>query len=128
MKIRSAALIFAVAGVGGCSTIGVPGYCAEELESNVAAMSNMSDQNVRFLVLGASKMQYGGECACPYDKDSRGAVCGDRSAYTRTGGRAPYCFAEEVPASALPAMRSFAAHAARSIECGGTGNRSILEF
>ena len=128
MNIRIAALVFSLAGIGGCSTFGASSYCAAELESNVAAMRNMTDQNVRSLVLGSSQAEYGGECACPYDKDSSGVVCGDRSAHTRTGGRAPYCFAEEVPASALPAMRSFAAHAARPIECGGTGNRSILEF
>jgi hypothetical protein len=30
-------------------------------------------------------------CDCPNDLDALGNRCGDRSAYTRSGGRAPYC-------------------------------------
>ena len=30
-------------------------------------------------------------CDCPNDLDSLGNRCGDRSAYTRSGGRSPYC-------------------------------------
>jgi hypothetical protein len=33
-----------------------------------------------------------GSCDCPYDRDSRGRRCGDRSAYSRPGGRSPVCY------------------------------------
>ena len=33
-----------------------------------------------------------GTCDCPYDRNSRGERCGDRSAWSRPGGREPICY------------------------------------
>lgn len=38
----------------------------------------------------------GGNCPCPYNRDRAGRRCGGRSAYSRPGGAAPICFAEQV--------------------------------
>ncbi len=36
-----------------------------------------------------------GSCECPYDTDKRGRSCGGRSAYSRPGGDAPKCYADD---------------------------------
>lgn len=33
-----------------------------------------------------------GKCDCPYDYTTNGKVCGERSAYSRPGGRDPVCY------------------------------------
>jgi len=38
----------------------------------------------------------GHPCACPYQTDRAGHSCGRRSAYSRPGGAAPLCYAEDV--------------------------------
>lgn len=35
---------------------------------------------------------YVGNCACPYNYDSAGNLCGARSAYSRSGGASPKCY------------------------------------
>jgi hypothetical protein len=35
-----------------------------------------------------------GSCDCPYDYTSSGSRCGDRSAYSRPGGRSPICYVQ----------------------------------
>lgn len=35
-----------------------------------------------------------GSCDCPYDYTSSGSRCGDRSAYSRPGGRSPVCYVQ----------------------------------
>jgi hypothetical protein len=56
---------------------------------------------VRLSVFSDSEVTYGdmpvrasrsGSCDCPYDTDSSGNRCGDRSAYSRPGGRSPTCY------------------------------------
>lgn len=39
-----------------------------------------------------SREPYEGSCECPYDYDSRGNLCGRRSAYSRPGGAEPICY------------------------------------
>lgn len=35
---------------------------------------------------------YRGNCPCPYDRASDGSICGNRSAYSRSGGASPKCY------------------------------------
>ena len=46
-------------------------------------------------VLTPLRRPYIGTCPCPYDYASDGSLCGDRSAYIRSGGTQPYCFYDE---------------------------------
>lgn len=39
-----------------------------------------------------SNTSYDGNCPCPYSLDVNGNLCGDRSAYSRSGGASPACY------------------------------------
>jgi len=48
---------------------------------------------------GGYSSSYSGNCPCPYDIDSAGNRCGERSAYTRNGGASPICTAGHIYAN-----------------------------
>jgi hypothetical protein len=39
-----------------------------------------------------TQKQNGGNCPCPYSRDSRGNICGERSEYSKSGGASPTCY------------------------------------
>jgi hypothetical protein len=56
-------------------------------------------------IIAESVASYPGTCACPYSTDRRGRRCGNRSAYSKPGGYAPVCFAQDVTKSMIEAYR-----------------------
>ncbi|WHO24094.1 SH3 domain-containing protein [Agrobacterium tumefaciens] len=56
-------------------------------------------------IIAESVANYPGTCACPYSTDRRGRRCGSRSAYSKPGGYAPICFAQDVTKSMIEAYR-----------------------
>ncbi|WCA72249.1 SH3 domain-containing protein [Agrobacterium tumefaciens] len=56
-------------------------------------------------IIAESVASYPGTCACPYSTDRRGRRCGNRSAYSKPGGYAPICFAQDVTKSMIEAYR-----------------------
>ncbi|MGV2166181.1 SH3 domain-containing protein [Agrobacterium sp. 16-172Ci] len=56
-------------------------------------------------IIAESVTNYPGTCACPYSTDRRGRRCGNRSAYSKPGGYAPICFAQDVTKSMIEAYR-----------------------
>lgn len=56
-------------------------------------------------IITESVASYPGSCACPYSTDRRGKRCGNRSAYSKPGGYAPICFAQDVTKSMIEAHR-----------------------
>ncbi|RSC31579.1 SH3 domain-containing protein [Agrobacterium sp. FDAARGOS_525] len=56
-------------------------------------------------IIAESLADYPGTCACPYSTDRRGRRCGNRSAYSKPGGYAPICFAQDVTKSMIEAYR-----------------------
>ncbi|MCZ4072808.1 SH3 domain-containing protein [Agrobacterium sp. LMR679] len=56
-------------------------------------------------IIAESLANYPGTCACPYNTDRRGRRCGNRSAYSKPGGYAPICFAQDVTKSMIEAYR-----------------------
>jgi hypothetical protein len=73
------------------------------------AVAPASDDAIRQGLVQQSIARYSGSCPCPYNVDRGGRSCGGRSAYSRPGGASPYCFASDVPASAIEAYRRRAA-------------------
>jgi hypothetical protein len=69
------------------------------------AVAPVSDDAIRQRLVQQSIAGYSGSCPCPYNIDSGGRSCGGRSAYFRSGGASPYCFASDVPASSIEAYR-----------------------
>jgi hypothetical protein len=60
------------------------------------------DQQIVQQIINESIASYPGNCPCPYNRTSNGSSCGRRSAYSKPGGYAPICYAQDV----TPAMIS----------------------
>ncbi len=56
----------------------------------------LTDAQIRELIIQQSTEKYVGECACPYSLTADGRHCGERSAYTRQGGSSLLCYARDV--------------------------------
>ena len=57
---------------------------------------NVSDAEIRNLLVQRSIAAYAGACPCPESRNSRGARCGGNSAYSRPGGSRPLCYPTDV--------------------------------
>ena len=66
----------------------------------------ISNQQIAQEIIKESLANYSGNCPCPYNRASNGSSCGRRSAYSRPGGYAPVCYAQDV----TPAMISSYKH------------------
>jgi hypothetical protein len=58
--------------------------------------AELSDSEIRSLLVRASLAQYDGNCPCPEYVDVRGRRCGKRSAYSKVGGESPLCYPSDV--------------------------------
>jgi hypothetical protein len=73
------------------------------------APARPTDQQIAEIIVGESRRSYyrtGHPCACPEDLARNGTRCGKRSAYSRPGGAAPYCYVTDVPAAEIQRYRS----------------------
>jgi hypothetical protein len=61
-----------------------------------AAAADLSDAQIRDLIIRQSIATYPRNCPCPYNLDRAGRRCGARSAYSKPRGRAPLCYAGDV--------------------------------
>lgn len=61
-----------------------------------AFAENNSDQQIVQNIINESIASYPGRCPCPYNRASNGSSCGKRSAYSRAGGYAPFCYASDI--------------------------------
>jgi hypothetical protein len=64
-----------------------------------------SDSAIKQRIIRESIANYSGSCPCPYNTDRAGRRCGGRSAYSRPGGAAPICYAEDVTPEMIRAGR-----------------------
>ena len=69
--------------------------CAALLPSLVHS-ADLSDSDIRALLIRQSIAAYPGNCPCPYSVNRAGRRCGASSAYSKPGGRGPLCFPEDV--------------------------------
>ena len=73
---------------------------------SAAAAGDMTDGQVRQLIVQHSRAAYSGSCPCPYDNDRAGHSCGRRSAWSRAGGASPVCYVREVTDSQVNDFRN----------------------
>jgi hypothetical protein len=66
----------------------------------------LSDATIVQRIIAQSIAGYPGSCPCPYSRDRGGRRCGARSAYSKPGGYAPICFAEDVSRDMIAAFRN----------------------
>lgn len=64
------------------------------------------NQQIIQSIISESIANYSGNCPCPYNRASNGSSCGRRSAYSKVGGYAPVCYAQDI----TPAMISTYKH------------------
>ena len=50
---------------------------------------------------GSYSSSYSGNCPCPYNTASDGSRCGARSAWSRSGGASPVCYASDSTTSSI---------------------------
>lgn len=74
-------------------------------DSVIPTMPQISDSTVIQRIIAESISLYPGSCACPYNTDRGGRMCGKRSAYNRGGGYAPICFAGDVSPVMIQSFR-----------------------
>jgi hypothetical protein len=83
--------------------------CAGLLATSAFAQAPLSDEQIASIVVQASRDAYyrtGHPCACPEDSARNGSRCGGRSAYSRPGGAAPYCYVADVKKEEIDRYRT----------------------
>ena len=75
------------------------------LAATADAKQEISDIDIRQLIIQQSIAQYPGVCACPFSVARNGSRCGGRSAYSKPGGYSPLCFPQDVPDEMLRRFR-----------------------
>ena len=58
--------------------------------------ADLSDAEIRQILIEESINSYPGNCPCPYNRASNGSRCGKRSAYSKPGGYSPLCYETDV--------------------------------
>ena len=71
----------------------------------VAKGPTLSDTQVKQAIIEESIAEYPGTCACPFNRARNGSSCGRRSAWSKAGGYAPICYANEVTKAMIKAWR-----------------------
>jgi hypothetical protein len=73
---------------------------------SIATSAELSDDEIRALLIEQSQASYPGNCPCPYFVDRAGRQCGARSAYSKQGGHSPLCYARDVTKEMIEAFRA----------------------
>jgi hypothetical protein len=60
------------------------------------AVADISDAEIRRILIQRSIATYSGNCPCPYKRDVADRTCGRRSAYSKPGGESPLCYPTDV--------------------------------
>ncbi len=56
----------------------------------------LSDSQIKALMIKESISSYSGNCPCPYNTDRAGRRCGKRSAWSKAGGYSPLCYDSDI--------------------------------
>jgi hypothetical protein len=79
---------------------------AEPKRDRSGRSSQPSEAQLRQMLVDQSINAYSGSCPCPYSVDRAGRKCGKRSAWSRPGGEAPYCYPSDVPQEEVERLRT----------------------
>jgi hypothetical protein len=71
-----------------------------------SAPAAKTDAQIKDEIVRLSIASYSGSCPCPFNRDRAGRSCGRRSAYSRPGGAASLCYAEDVTAKMVADHRA----------------------
>lgn len=87
------------------ASVGLAVLMVLAVASPSAGGQSMSDAQIKQAIIRQSIASYSGSCPCPYNTARNGSRCGGRSAYSRPGGEAPFCYASDVSAAQVAAYR-----------------------
>ena len=76
------------------------------MSSSALAKNDLSDSQVKAMMIQDSIASYSGRCPCPYNVASNGSQCGRRSAYSKPGGYAPLCYDTDITAEMVNQYKS----------------------
>ena len=76
------------------------------IDSLPCSRPQLTDAEIRRILINRSLASYSGSCACPYSTDRAGRRCGRRSAYSKPGGASPLCYPRDVSDLAIEAYRA----------------------
>jgi hypothetical protein len=80
-----------------------------ETDNKGTTSGSLSDAQIATIIVRQSRGAYyasGHPCACPEDLARDGSRCGRRSAASRPGGAAPYCYPSDVPRAEIEGYRA----------------------
>lgn len=72
-----------------------------------AGARDLSDEQIKKIIIQQSIENYSGNCPCPYNVTRNGSMCGRRSAYSRAGGYAPICYPNDVTPDMIKHYKRF---------------------
>lgn len=72
---------------------------------SLTVSTELTDDDIRVLLIKQSLASYSESCPCPYNLDRAGTLCGKRSAYSRQRGETPLCFSHDVTNLMVDAFR-----------------------
>jgi hypothetical protein len=72
-----------------------------------AGARDLSDDQIKKIIIQQSIQNYSGNCPCPYNVTRNGSMCGRRSAYSRAGGYAPICYPNDVTPDMIKRYKRF---------------------
>ncbi|KJZ03252.1 hypothetical protein TW73_08860 [Pseudoalteromonas piscicida] len=75
-------------------------FAKEQAEKN-----QLTDDQIKSLIIQESISNYSGSCPCPYNLDRAGRKCGKRSAYSKPGGAEPICYPSQISERDVAAFR-----------------------
>lgn len=82
------------------------GLCSILLATSaIAQNTRLTDKQIRQQIITESLQAYSGSCPCPYSTMRNGSLCGQRSAWSRSGGSKPICYENEVTAEMIAHWR-----------------------
>lgn len=101
--------------------------CRSERARNQSYFNSLPDNDIAWVGIVLTWMNYEGNCPCPSSRAADGSTCGARSAYSR-GGYRIHCTPSDIPVEDYSTIRRAAAHRATSIHCGGDGETELLRW
>jgi hypothetical protein len=75
-------------------------------QTTAKSVPRLTDDQVKEQIVKQSIASYAGSCPCPFNRDRAGRSCGRRSAYSRPGGAALLCYANDVTAKMVADFRA----------------------
>jgi hypothetical protein len=80
--------------------------CMAAMAFTQTAQTQLSDDEIKALLMQASKAAYSGTCPCPESRNAVGNPCGGTSAYSRRGAERPLCYPSDVTDAMIKSYRS----------------------